>query len=297
VANLRVSECVDAFAVWYYGGESGFAYEGSAGAVVHGFSFCAEWVLCHLNRAFEGWRADERVGIDSGKLRGVVVEARYWIDVHGPTRSVLVFQTILDCAAHDDRSYHVYEAATASLYHGRCVSIAGCDEAHALNNREDNFRFFRRGMRVEVDVDGEREMSVRGKSSASIEFDGTEDEMLFVERVDIALRRVSRFEDQILLLNMAHAHAPCLHRSHIRCRLAPPYRVGMCPNRLVLLTQKRIGVELVRVQSRLVVILHPRSRDWVMTANRYLRKNTVLLYRREDVIGRYLVGNGRAVVA
>jgi protein-L-isoaspartate(D-aspartate) O-methyltransferase len=29
-----------------------------------------------------------------------------------------------------------------------------------------------------------------------------------------------------------------------------------------------------------------------MTANRYLRKNTVLLYRREDVIGRYLVGDG-----
>jgi hypothetical protein len=34
-----------------------------------------------------------------------------------------------------------------------------------------------------------------------------------------------------------------------------------------------------------------------MTTDRHLRKDVILLYRCEDVIGRYLVGNGGGIVA
>lgn len=71
--------------------------------------------------------------------------------------------------------------------------------------------------------------------------------------------------------------------------LAPPDRVWMRPDRLVLLPKKRIGIELVRVHRPSVVIFDALPRYGVMTADGDLRKDVIRLDGDKDVVGRYLV--------
>ena len=112
------------------------------------------------------------------------------------------------------------------------------------------------------------------------------------------LSRMSRLIHQIRLFNMTNTHAKRLQQPRIHPSLPPPNRIWVRPNRLILLTQKRICIEAIRLERPKIIILDARQRNWVMASNRYLPQDIVFLDGGEDVIGRYLVrGNDGSAVA
>jgi hypothetical protein len=72
------------------------------------------------------------------------------------------------------------------------VSVPGCDEAHSLDDREGDLGFLRHGVRVEVYVDGEREVSICCEGCSCVELSGCQDECLLVGRIHVGLVVVSR---------------------------------------------------------------------------------------------------------
>lgn len=85
---------------------------------------------------------------------------------------------------------------------------------------------------------------------------------------------------------MADAHTPCLQQARLVPTFAPPDRVRMCPDTLILISQERIRVKLVGVQSAIVVILNTFPRHWMVASDGDLREDVVFLDWNKYVIRR-----------
>lgn len=96
--------------------------------------------------------------------------------------------------------------------------------------------------------------------------------------------RIPLSKPQVRFLYMRNIHPHRLHQSLFRPPFPPPNRIRMRPNRLVLLTQKRIGVEFIRMQCPQVIVLDALPSDRVVAADGDLGKDLVRLDGHEDVV-------------
>lgn len=103
------------------------------------------------------------------------------------------------------------------------------------------------------------------------------------------LRRLSWTKLQIFFLHMSNVDAPRLQRAQALRSLAPPDRVRMRPDRLILPSKKSTSIEAVRVQRPQVIVLDALPRYRVVIANRDLRQDVIGLDGRKDVFWRYSV--------
>jgi len=89
---------------------------------------------------------------------------------------------------------------------------------------------------------------------------------------------------QIVLFAVPNIHSPAGKCSKLTPSLTPPKHIRMRPNWLILFAQKRIRVELVRMQRPILVVLDALSRNGVLLADGYLGEDVVGLDGDEYVV-------------
>lgn len=91
---------------------------------------------------------------------------------------------------------------------------------------------------------------------------------------------------------MANTYAHCLRHLRLIAPLPPPHCIRLRPNWPILLPQKDVGVEFIRVHRPLVVVFDTCPGHGMVAADWYLRQDIVFLDASEDVVWGDLGGCG-----